>query len=57
MVKMYEKSIGFYVNSFGIILYYVYKVMIDFQLQTEVPICYIVIKFVIFSVYPSGVSE
>jgi len=57
MVKMYEKSIGFYVNSFGIILYYVYKVMINFQLQTEVPICYIVIKFVIFSVYPSGVSE
>jgi len=43
MVRMYEKSIGSYVKSIGIILYFVYKVMIDFKLRTEVPICYIVI--------------
>jgi len=50
MVKIYEKSIGSYVKSFGIILYFVYKVMVDSKLQTEVPICYIVI-YIYIAIY------
>jgi len=48
MVKMYEKSIGSYVKSFGILLYFVYKVMMDFKLQTEGSIGYIVTNFPLF---------
>jgi len=45
---MYEKSIGSYVKSFGILLYFVYKVMMDFKLQTEGSIGYIVTNFPLF---------
>jgi len=51
MVKVYEKSIGSKpIKSIGIILYFVYKVMVDSKLQTEVPICYIVI-YIYIAIY------